>query len=589
MKLVSVEYGRSLLLVVALLSQLPCNYAAAQWKEQTITLNPGWNAVFLEVDPVPNTPATVFSGLPVESVWAWNRRFETVQFVRNASELSPEDPEWLVYFDASGANRGASTLFAVHSRPLLIKLAGSEPTTWTVTGKPNVSPTKWISNSFNLVGFHLDGEAPPKFSEFFAADAALAGQPVHQLAEDGRWKRVENPGSEAMQPGRAYWVYCDGTTTFSGGLEIQLETGDGMYFGQSLVEQSLLLRNTSPTARTVSLVPRSSAAAPETETAVAGDIVLNYWAFSEAGSWLPLPGGHSVTVAAGGEARVRLEASRPATGGSYQSLLNIANGAGLSVDVPVSASGIGSDGTKGSAVHARAGLWIGTVAINKVNFIASDIEGEREDPVPTASEFQFRILVHVDAEGRPRLLQQVIQMWRPGTTNTDGTVAEPGEFVLLTDESRIGEFQGATLRDVVPAGRRFSTAAFGFKGRIDMTGAFPSPMTPETSIEGEVILPYNDPLNPFFHRYHPDHDNLDFNFEEYTGNPEQESFTVTRILRLDFSAEDPEGLAIAGWGDTQIGGTYLETIAGIHKDELRVEGIFRLQHASRVKDLDPES
>lgn len=566
-----------------------CGNAFAQWKEQTFTLTPGWNAVFLEVDPAPNDCATVFAGLPIESVWAWNRRFETVQFVRNASELKPEDPEWLVYFDASGANAGASTLFAVHSRPLLIKLAGDQPRTWTVKGIPSIQSPDWISNSFNLVGFPLDTDAPT-FTEFFSADAALAGQPVHQLDTDGRWKPVANPATEKMRSGGAYWVYCDGTSSYAGGVEVQPELGAGLFYGQSLVEQVLTLRNTTTVARTVSLALQPSAAAPSGESTVAGGVELYYYEFDGGPVWKPLAEGHSVSVPAGQEVRIRLETRRSefsggGAGGEYQSLLRIANGGRTAFNVPVTATGIGEAVAKGMASHPRAGLWIGTVAVNKTNFVSAASAAERAVPVPTASEFQFRILIHVDAGGTARLLQEVIQMWKPGTTNPDGSVAEPGEFVLLTDDSRIGEFEGATLRDGTPAGRRFSSAAFGFETPIEMGGSFPAVEAPATSVSGDVVLAYDDPLNPFYHRYHPDHDNLNFNFEPYTGNVEQESYTVTRSLTLDFTEGDPEGLNIAGWGDTQIGGIYRESIQGLHKDLLTVEGFFRLQHASRIASL----
>ncbi len=61
------------LITLAAMIALQCIWvlpAAAQWKEQTFTLKPGWNAINLEVNPVPNDCASVLSGVPVESVWA---------------------------------------------------------------------------------------------------------------------------------------------------------------------------------------------------------------------------------------------------------------------------------------------------------------------------------------------------------------------------------------------------------------------------------------------------------------------------------------------------------------------------------------
>ena len=39
---------------------------------QTFELQPGWNAVFLEVRPEPNDAASVFGGLPLASAWSWS-------------------------------------------------------------------------------------------------------------------------------------------------------------------------------------------------------------------------------------------------------------------------------------------------------------------------------------------------------------------------------------------------------------------------------------------------------------------------------------------------------------------------------------
>ena len=51
----------------ALAALLVCGKAGqvqAQWRDQTITLQPGWNAVFLEVQPQPRASEAVFASLP---------------------------------------------------------------------------------------------------------------------------------------------------------------------------------------------------------------------------------------------------------------------------------------------------------------------------------------------------------------------------------------------------------------------------------------------------------------------------------------------------------------------------------------------
>jgi hypothetical protein len=238
----------------------------------------------------------------------------------------------------------------------------------------------------------------------------------------------------------------------------------------------------------------------------------------------------------------------------------------------------------------RAGLWVGTAAINKINQPANALAPNV--PTRTASEFQFRLLIHVDNNGQARLLQKVVQMWRNGTTTTDSNglqvVADPGHYVLVTDDRLFGNFTGATLRDGELVGRRLNSAAFSFRTPIAMTGDFGST---NGQLRCSVGLEYDDELNPFKHRFHPDHNNLDDSAPpqplplrtnvhglRYTA----ESSSVNRDINLQFTAADPDNLTLAGWGDDQLGGVYRETMTGLHKDALQLEGVFRLQHASRI-------
>jgi hypothetical protein len=182
-------------------------------------------------------------------------------------------------------------------------------------------------------------------------------------------------------------------------------------------------------------------------------------------------------------------------------------------------------------------------------------------------------------------------MWKDGTTKPDPTdptklvMDQPGHYVLLTDEALTANYSGAAVIDGQPVGKRVSSAAFAFKNPVPMaaSGDFGAGTNSCT-----IGLGYNDPLNPFKHAFHPDHNNLN---EEYTQTlPEGvESFTVQRQILLEFQAQDPNGLQLAGWGDTQLGGKYRETITGLHKSPISVEGTFRLHRASRVGSLNDQN
>jgi hypothetical protein len=265
--------------------------------------------------------------------------------------------------------------------------------------------------------------------------------------------------------------------------------------------------------------------------------------------------------------------------------------------IPVSAEGM--DGSISTASTARksggssaapySGLWVGTVTITNVSQPSS---ASPLVPVPTASEFEFRLIAHVNSAGQATLLQRVLLMWKPGQTNGAGQVTVPGRFVLVSDERLMSQYQGSTLRDGKLVGRRFSTAAFSFSNPISMAGSGAFGVTDATFFCSVTNL-YNAALNPFVHSFHPDHNGLDDRAAPLpvkTDRPDAgpyttESWTVKRVLELAFESSPPDHLALAGWGDTQIGGTYRETLKGLHASDLKVQGYFRLQQASRVNVL----
>jgi hypothetical protein len=78
---------------------------------QAIILQPGWNAIFLEVQPEPRSCDAIFSGIPIESVWGWNRRFSPVQFIRDANSLVAPSPDWLTYVPAGNPMYSQKTLY----------------------------------------------------------------------------------------------------------------------------------------------------------------------------------------------------------------------------------------------------------------------------------------------------------------------------------------------------------------------------------------------------------------------------------------------------------------------------------------------
>lgn len=239
-------------LAAALMVFLAVATGALAATTQQITLHPGWNAVYLEVQPESKTPAAVFRDLPVESVWTWFDRGSSVEFIRDPSEGLWAQPGWSVY--AKAADKATvNNLFAIFAnRAYLIKLGGAQHVTWTVTGTPATDKTVWTPNSFNLVGFHVNPARLPNLADYLSVSSALKGQQVYRLSAQGAWEPVANPATTPIRSGEAYWVYCSGASTFQGPLSVQT-AGNELDYGTSTVMSSVTITNDAAVPRTATV------------------------------------------------------------------------------------------------------------------------------------------------------------------------------------------------------------------------------------------------------------------------------------------------------------------------------------------------
>ncbi len=601
-----------------------CAALHAQWRTQQIQLTPGWNSVFLEVDPESRVCEDVLQGIPVESVWLYSARAAAPQFVSDPRRLTPETPDWLVHMPgaANPAASAVSTLFAMPGgRPYLVKLAAPTNVTWSIRGTPAIRAARFEPRAFNFVGFHLDPATQVSVQNFFAPNSALRGQPVYDLQPNGEWRAVATPGSTFLRPGRAYWVYAANATEYSGPTAV-IPGGQGaIAFANAGASASLQLANRSAARRTLTLRLLPSETPPSGTPANAGGLVLGY---RPEGSkpYAALPSPHTVVLEAGQSDELELELRRQAmanfaipagaTSARYQSLLEITDGFGTRVFLPLSAeaarpldpvasSASGRSLRRGAApsgdsnpASPHAGLWLGSVLIRSVSEPRNALDPQ--SPRPAAGDFQFRVILHVDASGQARLLRDALILFKPGKLSpVPGTpfneLEEPGEYVIATDESLLALrdaqgnaiYQGSTLRDGRRIGRRMSAVNFAFDQPLVLAGGFGTNGAVATASH---TLGFDHPLNPLKHTYHPDHDNKDRQFVKFASGGE-ESWDLTRNFRFEFGTApaDPDIAAPAGLGSELLTGVYAETITGLHKNPIRVSGIFTIQRALFVNEL----
>jgi hypothetical protein len=262
-----------------------------------------------------------------------------------------------------------------------------------------------------------------------------------------------------------------------------------------------------------------------------------------------ITGAFAVTVPASGRLDLQFGIDRTQLTGTpdalYASFLRITDSANMSnVLLPTSAQ-----------PSSPAGLWTGKAEVSTVTSTVAGSPG-----ATTNRAFPLRVNIHVDASGVARLLSQAYI----GTLDTSGHPVG-----ICTRES-------ALLADKKADALRLVSSQMPLDRALSGSGAF----TVGSALSFTVTIPFDDPTNPFVHTYHPDHDNRDARLAALPAGVE--SYNLTRRITFTFTAAPPDGSTITGWGTTIYGGTYAETIEGLHKTPLTVGGTFVLRRISEI-------
>lgn len=183
--------------------------------------------------------------------------------------------------------------------------------------------------------------------------------------------------------------------------------------------------------------------------------------------------------------------------------------------------------------------------------------GEIAVGAPTQSEFRYRVLLQVSEDGTTELLPRY--------------VIDPPTNTL-----------------------RISSAAFTMQSPITASGRFSDTAA---ALRFDITIDSQDPLNPFKHKYAPDHDNLDakFNPIDLSVVPPYlwESYDVTRRLTLELTKDPPAGGAAEAqaldWGGTTWGGNYREVLTGLHRNDITVKGYFVIRQVLTADQLLPQT
>ncbi len=563
--------------------------ASAQWQTVSYALKGGWNSIYLHGDagyaPIeslfPNAGATAV----IQEVWRWNPNPDQVQFTDSPLIPATGTPEWSVWIRGGVAN----TLNTLNGQTAyLVKCSGAGTTSHpavTIKQSPRLPGNTWVRNGANFLGFPAfwNGNSYPLFSNYFATfPAAIAANArvFRYVGGDlgaGNPLQIFSPATERLDATQAYWFSAEVVGNFSSPLSISLSTADGMDFGRNGSIITARLMNRSAAAMTVTISPVASSSAPAGQEDLSGstnnvglptgNVPVTRRAFDAGtGQWVETLISSSYTQAIGpggsvelsfGIDRTAMTAASP--GALYASLLRMTDNMLYDILVPVRAR-----------KTSLSGLWVGDALVKAV-----ESKPAADAVTASARPYPLRYILHVADDGTARVLSQVYL----------GRLSTPGNnFGVCTKEAGLLGTEKAKAARICAVHLPLDRVLDGSVG----SGSVAVPGTLSRSIS----LPFDDPTNPFVHKYHPDHDNKDPRGQPLSAG--KESYSVTREVTFTFTSTPPPGSTVtSGWGSTVIGGNYAEVIHGLHKDSagvgagngLNIKGTFELRRISELGSI----
>src|SRR5262245_29971826 len=107
--------------------------AQAQLLTQTKVLKAGWNAVFLEVEPVQRDPAKLFADTPVEVVAAFFPQTHPTTYIKNPGDAPWREEGWRVWYAPNREDGFLADLYAIHGNQAYL-IYSQTSFAWSVKG-----------------------------------------------------------------------------------------------------------------------------------------------------------------------------------------------------------------------------------------------------------------------------------------------------------------------------------------------------------------------------------------------------------------------------------------------------------------------
>ena len=520
--------------------------APAQLVTESIDLQAGWNAVWLNVEPEPNTLDDILAGLPsldYQAIWT----FDGNSGPAGVSGGAPG--RW--FFHDRDVPATLSSLRVLHGhRGYLIHMRSAGQL--RLAGRPVIRDHRFSGRTSNLFGDLTDPTSGAfSFEEYFAHPKAMGkiragGTPVkHDIVTMSGGMLVRKSLTNAIQANVAYWVNVVQDFEYSGPLDIT-SSANGLSFGRTTSLRTLSVEvPSSASSRTLTLEALPCAVLSVTGSCSASGQDVDWLEFrdpTQAGLpvWQPLSSGLSLAVPPGATSvevelrarRAELATSARNRGGgtstaTFPLLIDVTDGSGARAVLAASVS-----------VEPIFGRWIGRVTLNQVS---------------THPSIQALPLDQAEAPAMGMTLLLELP---------DPSAVQGGATPQLLDSLTID-----TFRDGRPLSRRFSSILFDRPVALTESAGDPlDPFGAAGTLQGTLHISPDDPLNPYRHRYHPEH---------------RSGYDITRDITIKIeSQQDRLSEELAGldgtFGTQRLAGQYTEVITGISAQPITVHGTFRL-------------
>ena len=556
--------------------------AVAPYTTQSLSLVQGWNAVYVEVAP-DATADDLFADWPVDHVGL----YDPASFLATRQFGADWDSEGLTGSSMALWKRGfpeASSLSRVPAGSVLVTYCTNESHSVTIRGVPAAPRTTWHVSGTNAV-YNFFGFSTTQQTDI---SAYLEGSPCEGVKSRAYYRIVGDnldagPGplevrtwNSKVSDGDVLLLPSDDLSDWSGVLFVS--PMNGIDFGQNGVKATLTVRNDGKSPRTVSVALEQAANAAELQLSGTLPLCLHVRDADVArtnAAWSAALSGYGPVakkeLAPDETWRLEFGLDRTAfsslvKGLSFGALLRITEDGDSHAKVVVPLAGE----TSGVVVPDAAlpvGLWVADVQFDHVLAPGSTVGTE------TGGAAKLRLPIHIDANGKVRLLQRVVTA---GEIAADGTYTYrlyAGSAVVPTTATMVTRISAVCLPTETPvieaAGESDSVIAFSFAVAAD--GA--------TSILRHPLHPQHDGLRWDFSTPAPSGDD----FQNYKGDVKPETFSVGNRIEMSFGLNGGE----AAWNpeDTK-SGTCRWTFSGLMRQgNIVLSGPMTVKRVSSVAEI----